>query len=167
MLSVDRSNYAKYNPFMDSPQSIGYGVTISAPHMHAHALELLKNHLINGTRALDVGSGSGYLTACMAKVMGAKGFYFCQYVPVATLTVYFFTFRVAVGIDHIPELVEISKQNVLKDNPDLLNSGQVVLVTGDGRQGYPEQAPYDAIHVGAAAPTLPQPLIDQLKVYAI
>lgn len=78
MLSVDRSNYSKYNPFMDSPQSIGYGVTISAPHMHAHALELLKNQLINGTRALDVGSGSGYLTACMAKVMGAKGFYFCQ-----------------------------------------------------------------------------------------
>lgn len=73
----------------------------------------------------------------------------------------------AVGIDHIPELVEISKQNVLKDNPDLLNSGQVVLVSGDGRQGYPEQAPYDAIHVGAAAPTLPQPLIDQLKVYSI
>lgn len=73
----------------------------------------------------------------------------------------------AVGIDHIPELVEISKQNVMKDNPDLLNSGQVVLVSGDGRQGYPEQAPYDAIHVGAAAPTLPQPLIDQLKVHSL
>lgn len=33
---------------------------------------------------------------------------------------------------------------------------------GDGRLGYPEAAPYNAIHVGAAAPTLPQPLIDQL-----
>ena len=33
---------------------------------------------------------------------------------------------------------------------------------GDGRKGYPEEAPYNAIHVGAAAPTLPQPLVDQL-----
>ncbi|CAG9765516.1 unnamed protein product [Ceutorhynchus assimilis] len=144
MTAVDRSHYSKNNPFMDSPQSIGYGVTISAPHMHAHALELLKNQLINGTRALDVGSGSGYLTACMAKLMGTKG--------------------VAVGIDHIPELIDLSEKNVKKANSDLLNSGQVLFVTGDGRQGYPEMAPYDVIHVGAAAPELPQPLIDQLKV---
>lgn len=74
MLSIDRSNYSKHQPFMDAPQSIGYGVTISAPHMHAHALELLKDQLVHGTRALDVGSGSGYLTACMAKVMGSKGY---------------------------------------------------------------------------------------------
>lgn len=73
MLAVDRSNYCKNNPYLDSPQSIGYGVTISAPHMHAHALELLRDQLINGTRALDVGSGSGYLTACMASLMGPTG----------------------------------------------------------------------------------------------
>lgn len=42
---------------MDSPQAIGYGVTISAPHMHAHALEMLKDHLFEGAKALDVGSG--------------------------------------------------------------------------------------------------------------
>ncbi len=41
---------------------IGYNVTISAPHMHGHALELLKDHLQDGMKALDVGSGSGYLT---------------------------------------------------------------------------------------------------------
>lgn len=144
MLAVDRSNYSKNNPFMDAPQSIGFGVTISAPHMHAHALELLKGQLVQGTRALDVGSGSGYLTACMAHMMGAKG--------------------VAVGIDHIPELVDMSKENIRKGNADLLNSGQVRLVTGDGRLGFPELALYDAIHVGAAAPSLPQPLIDQLKI---
>ncbi|KAL1509046.1 hypothetical protein ABEB36_003847 [Hypothenemus hampei] len=144
MLAVDRSNYTRANPYIDSPQAIGYGVTISAPHMHAHALELLKDNLVNGSRALDVGSGSGYLTACMAKVMGAKG--------------------VAVGIDHIPELVELAKQNITRGNPDLLNNGQVQFVNGDGRRGYSQMAPYDAIHVGAAAPSLPQPLIDQLKV---
>lgn len=58
---------------MDSPQSIGYGVTISAPHMHAHALELLKDQLTPGENALDVGSGSGYLTTCMAIMLGENG----------------------------------------------------------------------------------------------
>ncbi|XP_030745518.1 protein-L-isoaspartate(D-aspartate) O-methyltransferase isoform X1 [Sitophilus oryzae] len=144
MLSVDRANYCKNNSYMDAPQSIGFGVTISAPHMHAHALELLKDQLVNGTRALDVGSGSGYLTACMAKVMGDKG--------------------VAVGIDHIPELNKAAVQNITNDNPALLESNRVHLVTGDGRQGYQEYSPYDAIHVGAAAPVLPKALVDQLKV---
>nr|CAH7731594.1 unnamed protein product [Callosobruchus chinensis] len=144
MLSVDRGNYSKNSPYMDAPQGIGYGVTISAPHMHAHALELLKDKLLNGTRALDVGSGSGYLTVCMAILLGDKG--------------------ISVGIDHIPELVEMSRQNIIKDNRNLLDSGGVHLIVGDGRQGHPELGPYDAIHVGAAAPTLPQALIDQLKV---
>jgi protein-L-isoaspartate(D-aspartate) O-methyltransferase len=144
MLAVDRGNYSRNNPYMDAPQGIGYGVTISAPHMHAHALELLKDKLMHGDRALDVGSGSGYLTACMAIMLGEKG--------------------IAVGIDHIPELVEMSVHNIEKDQPELLQSGQLRLLLGDGRQGYPDLGPYDAIHVGAAAPVLPQPLVDQLKV---
>jgi len=41
-----------------------------------------------------------------------------------------------IGIDHIPELVEKSKQNIKRGNADLLESGRVLLVTGDGRQGY-------------------------------
>lgn len=68
-----------------------------------------------------------------------------------------------VGIEHIPELVEQSKQNIKRGNADLLESGQVVLVTGDGRQGYENEAPYDAIHVGAAAHPIPDALIKQLK----
>lgn len=143
MLAVDRGHYSRNNPYMDAPQGIGYGVTISAPHMHAHALELLKDHLVPGERALDVGSGSGYLTACMAVMMGQTG--------------------VAVGIDHIPELVEMARKNIESDQPELLKSGQVVLKVGDGRLGVPELGPYNAIHVGAAAASLPQALIDQLK----
>lgn len=73
MSIVDRGNYCKNHPYMDAPQSIGYDVTISAPHMHAYALELLKDHLIPSGKALDVGSGSGYLTACMAIMMGETG----------------------------------------------------------------------------------------------
>ncbi|XP_023704132.1 protein-L-isoaspartate(D-aspartate) O-methyltransferase [Cryptotermes secundus] len=143
MLKVDRGKYAKFNPYMDAPQGIGYGVTISAPHMHAHALELLKDHLKEGERALDVGSGSGYLTVCMAVMVGETG--------------------MAVGVDHIPELVEFSINNVRKDKPALLESNRLKLVVGDGRQGYSEDAPYNAIHVGAASPSLPEALIAQLK----
>lgn len=143
MSSVDRGNYCPHNPYMDSPQGIGYAVTISAPHMHAQALESLKDHLVEGARALDVGSGSGYLTACMGLMVGETG--------------------LAVGIDHIPELVNESIANIEKDQPQLLASKRVKLVVGDGREGYLEHAPYDAIHVGAAAPDMPAKLVEQLK----
>uniref|UniRef100_A0A8C3UKW5 Protein-L-isoaspartate O-methyltransferase n=2 Tax=Catharus ustulatus TaxID=91951 RepID=A0A8C3UKW5_CATUS len=143
LLATDRGHYIKYFPYMDSPQSIGYKATISAPHMHAHALELLKDQLVEGAKALDVGSGSGYLTACFARMIGPTG--------------------KAVGVEHIKELVHESVRNVQEDDPTLLSSGRVKLVVGDGRQGYPEEAPYDAIHVGAAAATVPKELLKELK----
>ena len=46
--------------------------------------------------------------------------------------------------------------NVKKNHEDLLKSGQIKLVVGDGRQGHAQNGPYHAIHVGAAAPSLPQ-----------
>ncbi|CAG0887802.1 unnamed protein product [Cyprideis torosa] len=141
MRKVDRGNYSKHSPYQDSPQSIGYNITISAPHMHAYALETLEEHLKPGMKALDVGSGSGYLTSCMALMVGEQG--------------------LAVGIDHIDELVEESRQNVAKDGK--ANLSQMKLVVGDGRLGYEPDAPYNAIHVGAGASSLPQPLVDQLK----
>ena len=55
----------------------------------------------------------------------------------------------------MPELVNKSIANVRRDKPELLDSGRVKLVVGDGRRGYPEEGPYDAIHVGAASPSLP------------
>ena len=66
MQQVDRKNYAPSNPYMDSPQPLGYGATISAPHMHAYALEYLHKFLLNAKKVLDVGSGTGYLTAAMS-----------------------------------------------------------------------------------------------------
>uniref|UniRef100_UPI00398E5B4A l-isoaspartyl protein carboxyl methyltransferase, like isoform X2 n=1 Tax=Pristiophorus japonicus TaxID=55135 RepID=UPI00398E5B4A len=143
MMATNRALYCKQSPFMDAPQSIGYRATISAPHMHAHALECLKDHLYPGAQALDVGSGSGYLTACMARMVGPTG--------------------KVVGIDHIAELVAESIDNVQSDDPRLLSSGRLSLIVGDGRLGFPDGAPYDAIHVGAAAETVPQALLQQLK----
>jgi protein-L-isoaspartate O-methyltransferase len=48
MLRLDRGNYAPNFAYDDSPQYLGYEQTISAPHMHAHALELLKERLVPG-----------------------------------------------------------------------------------------------------------------------
>lgn len=75
---------------------------------HATVLELLKDKLVGGERALDIGSGSGYLTVCMSLMMGPNGR--------------------AIGIDHIPELVDKSIKNVEKDKPNLLASQRVKFV---------------------------------------
>ena len=62
------------------------------------------------------------------------------------------------GIDHIDELVSDSVKNLKKDATigGLLDSGRIKMVVGDGRLGYPAHGPYNAIHVGAAAPEIPQ-----------
>ncbi|ORX80929.1 protein-L-isoaspartate O-methyltransferase [Anaeromyces robustus] len=142
MLKVDRKDFSPLFPYVDSPQSINYNVTISAPHMHAYCLEFLKDHLKEGGRALDIGFGSGYLTAAMSKMMGDKG--------------------VVVGIEHIKELCDFAKESISKNHKDLLDSKKIVLIEGDGRKGYKEMGPYDCIHVGAAAEVLPKDLVDQL-----
>lgn len=82
------------------------------------------------------------------------------------------------GIDHIPSLVTWSVENLKKDGLDsALTTGEayltgqkgiseavgIVMVAGDGRQGWSRGAPYDVIHVGAAAPQIPTALVDMLK----
>ncbi|XP_029121774.1 protein-L-isoaspartate O-methyltransferase isoform X1 [Elaeis guineensis] len=146
MEAIDRGLFVPGGspPYVDSPMQIGYNATISAPHMHATCLELLKEHLQPGMHALDVGSGTGYLTACFAMMVGPQGR--------------------AVGVEHIPELVTSSIENIKKSAvASLLNEGSLSVHVADGRLGWPDLAPYDAIHVGAAAPEIPQPLIEQLK----
>lgn len=146
METVDRALFVPDGnpPYFDSPMAIGYNATISAPHMHATCLQLLENNLQPGMRALDVGAGTGYLTACFVLMVGPEGR--------------------AVGVEHIPELVASSIENIQKSAAaPLLKEGSLSVHVGDGRLGWPEFAPYDAIHVGAAAPEIPQALIDQLK----
>ena len=142
LLSVDRKDFAPSSPYEDSPKPINYNVTISAPHMHAYCLELLKDHLKPGAKALDVGFGSGYLTVAMSKAMNDSG--------------------TAVGIEHINELCEFAAKNINKHHKNLIDEKKVILICGDGRNGCSEYGPYDCIHVGAAAAELPQALIDQL-----
>ncbi|KAK4516916.1 uncharacterized protein ATC70_000243 [Mucor velutinosus] len=140
MTAVDRKDFCPRDPYEDSPQGIGYGVTISAPHMHGYALDNLESFLKPGMKALDIGSGSGYLTACMASMVGSSG--------------------KVVGVEHISELVDSAKRSVQKNHSDY---HQLEFVAADGRLGYEKEAPFDCIHVGAAAPVTPQSLISQLK----
>ena len=71
---------------------------------------------------------------------------------------------VVIGIEHIEDLAKLSKSNLKKSYANELSTGQIKIVCGDGREGYAVDAPYDVIHVGAAAPEVPQALVDQLKV---
>ncbi|KAF8343104.1 protein-L-isoaspartate O-methyltransferase, partial [Cantharellus anzutake] len=144
MKKVDRRNYvlSKFQAYYDSPSSIDYGATISAPHMHAHAAQCLLPFCKPGANILDVGSGSGYLSAVLYHLAEDS---------------------TVVGIEHVPELVDWSIKNLKADGlSNAIENGRIKMVAGDGRKGFADNAPYDVIHVGAAAPTLPQPLVDQL-----
>ena len=116
--------------YIDRPLSIGWNTTISAPHMHAMTLEHLAKFLKPGGRAIDIGCGSGYLTAIMAVALGKGG--------------------KTVGVDHIKEICDFSKSNIMKSHPHLIKEGRVIFVTMDGRKGLPKYGPFHVIHVGAA-----------------
>jgi len=133
MRKGDRADFVTKNvrPYDDFPQKIGYGVTISAPHMHGFALHYLFDKIQEGGNILDVGSGSGILCAYIAYLIGEKG--------------------KVTGIDHIKELCDFSIKNLNKNNKEYLEKGRIEIICGDGRKGYKANAPYDAIHVGAAA----------------
>lgn len=112
---------------------IGHGQTISQPRVVAVMCELLA--IQPGDRVLDIGTGSGYHAAILATLGG------CIW-----------------SIERDPALSEVAARH-LED----VGVEDVVLLVGDGSAGYPEEAPYDAINVAAAArDRVPPALEDQL-----
>ena len=142
MLQVDRADFTSHSPYYDSPQGIGYNATISAPHMHAYALEYLAPYCKDNIHILDVGSGSGYLTVALSKMINDSG--------------------KVIGIEHIDELYKKSIENISKHHSNLLQNKNIIMLNADGRKGIQDYAPFKIIHVGAAAEKIPQDLIDQL-----
>lgn len=161
MEMVDRSCYIPTNPYRDAPQAIGHGQTISAPHMHAHALEEIYPYLVGKKelKVLDVGCGSGYLTTALGRCLQLlkeqkeepETTQSCESASV-------------LGIDVHQYLIDLTNENMNKADSDLLTSGMVRVALKDGWKGWKEEAPFDAIHVGAAADSLPEQLLNQLKV---
>ena len=129
-------DYLKKMAYCDTPQQIGFGQTISAPHMVAimcEALDIYKEQKI-----LEIGAGSGYHAAIVAYLVGEKGHLY--------------------SIERIEDLGKIAKKN-------LINAGfkNTTVEIGDGSEGLEKYQPYDRIYVTCAAPAVPPPLINQLK----
>jgi len=118
----------------DTPLPIGYGQTISQPYIVAYmtqALEVRPEH-----RVLEIGTGSGYQAAVLARI--AKEVY---------------------TIEIVPELAARAA-GILRE----LGYDRVLVREGDGYAGWPEHAPFDRVIVTAAPDHIPQPLVDQLAV---
>lgn len=120
--------------YYDEPLPIGEDQTISQPYIVAIMTELLQ--LKRGERVLEVGTGSGYQAAVLAEIAG----------EVYTIEI------IDLLCERAGELLqEMGYQNVH-------------VRCGDGYQGWPEVAPFDAVMVTAAPDHIPQPLVDQLKI---
>jgi len=123
----------RHRAYEDAALPIGSGQTISQPYMVARIVEELG--LDGDEKVLDVGTGSGYQAAVLAQ-LGEE----------------------VHSIERIPELAEQAGRNFEAAGVD-----NVDVHVGDGSRGLPEEAPFDAIAVAAAAPEFPQTLYGQLK----
>ena len=113
----------------------------------------LKKSQASQVNILDVGCGSGYLTAALGRLVDDS-----EHEPILGKPgkVY--------GIDVYPELVALTKENIQKEDGDLFTNQVVEVSLGDGWKGLPDKGPFDAIHVGAAADKFPKNLMMQLRV---
>jgi protein-L-isoaspartate(D-aspartate) O-methyltransferase len=129
--AIDRIDFVldghKNEAYINAPLPIGFGQTISQPLTVAFMMELLEPK--SGEKILDVGAGSGWTSALLAKIVGEKG-------------------RV-IGIERISELKEMAERNISKYN--FVEKGIVEIILADGSKGYKKEAPYDKIVAGAAA----------------
>jgi len=119
--------------YRNHPLPIGSGQTISQPYIVALSTDLIAPQA--GQRVLEIGTGSGYQAAILAEIVSK---------------VY--------SIELVPSLGKEAAERLRT-----LGYANVEVRIGDGYAGWPEQAPFDGIVVTAAAPRVPQALVDQLK----
>ena len=121
--------------YADSPLPIGGEQTISAPHMVAIMCEAAE--LSEGQNVLEIGAGSGYHACVTAHI----------------------TKTMVYSVERLAELARSARANLNR-----AGCRNVMVIVGDGTEGYEKEAPYDRVIVTAGAPDIPQPLLDQLKV---
>jgi protein-L-isoaspartate(D-aspartate) O-methyltransferase len=136
MLRVPRHAFApgrlRDQAYEDHPLPIGEGQTISQPYIVARMLEALE--LSPTDRVLEVGTGSGYLTALLAE-LAAQVF----------------------SVERHAALADAARELLAR-----MGYANVRVIVGDGSRGFAEGAPYDAIIVSAAAAEVPRALVEQL-----
>lgn len=120
--------------YADRPLGIGEGQTISAPHMVAMMTDLLE--LEPGDRVLEIGTGCGYHAAVTAEIVGAEQVY---------------------SIEYHESLAKRAQERL-----ETTGYGGVHIRVGDGNEGWPEQAPFDAAYLTCAPAALPDPVIEQV-----
>lgn len=121
----------------DAPLHIGYNQTNSQPSVVYVMLTWLNAQ--SGDKILDLGSGSGWVTALLANIIGAKGHVY--------------------AVERIPELIDFGKENCRRTGVKNVSFHQA------GKElGLPEKAPYEQILVSAGSDYLPEVLLNQLKV---
>lgn len=119
--------------YVNHPLPIGFGQTISQPYMVACMTDLLE--VDRKSRVLEIGTGCGYQTAVLAEVAGR-----------------------VFSVEIVPELAESAKERLIR-----LGYDNIRVREGDGWQGWPEKAPFDAIMVTAAPECIPDALVEQLE----
>jgi protein-L-isoaspartate(D-aspartate) O-methyltransferase len=122
----------RHRAYEDSALPIGGGQTISQPWVQARYLEVL--HLTGRERVLEVGTGSGYQTALLAQLA-----------------------ETVFSIERLPELAATARAALAE-----AGIRNVTVLVGDGTLGWRPFAPFDAILVAAASPSVPEPLLEQL-----
>lgn len=122
----------RHQAYEDHPLPIGEGQTISQPYIVAIMLEALE--LQGGEKVLEIGTGSGYLTALLAELAVE-----------------------VISMERHRVLADVARELLAQ-----LGYTNVKVVAGDGSRGFAEAASYDAIIVSAAAPELPPALVEQL-----
>jgi protein-L-isoaspartate(D-aspartate) O-methyltransferase len=121
--------------YADRPLPIGDDQTISAPHMVAIMADLLA--VESGGSVLEIGTGCGYHAAVTAELIGAKNL---------------------VTVEFSERLASRAHETL-----ERIGYGAVSIREGDGREGWPEHAPYDAAYFTCAVPEIPEPVIEQVR----
>lgn len=123
---------AAVDPYGDHPCAVGFEQTISQPFMVAYMTKILD--LKPGERVLEIGAGTGYQSAILAE-MGVH----------------------VIGIEVIPQLADRARKTLVDEG-----YGSVEIKNGDGYEGAPDSAPFDAVLVACAPASMPQKLVEQL-----